>query len=105
MFKVVAIFICIAAIASYINYRYIKLTSTIGLMVFGLGMSLALIGLSSLGIDIKGPSEEFLGKIDFGETLMNGMLSFLLFAGALKINLNDLAEQKFIIFWSYAFFR
>ncbi len=97
MFKFVAIFICIAAVASYINYRYIKLPSTIGLMIIGLVMSLVLIGLGTLGMDIEGPISEFLGKMDFGETLMKGMLSFLLFAGALKINLNDLAEQKFII--------
>ncbi len=97
MFKFVAIFISIAAVASYINYRYIKLPSSIGLMIVGLAMSLLLIGLSTLGIDIEGPTQEFLNKIDFGETLMKGMLSFLLFAGALKININDLAEQKFII--------
>ncbi|RKX17689.1 MAG: sodium:proton antiporter [Candidatus Zixiibacteriota bacterium] len=97
MFKFAAIFICIAAVASYINYRYIKLPSTIGLMIVGLIMSLVLIGLGTLGMDIEGPISELLGKMDFGETLMKGMLSFLLFAGALKINLNDLAEQKFII--------
>ncbi|RKX17431.1 MAG: sodium:proton antiporter, partial [Candidatus Zixiibacteriota bacterium] len=97
MFKFVAIFICIAAVASYINYRYIKLPSTIGLMIIGLALSLILIGISAIGIDIEGPIAEFLGRTDFGETLMEGMLSFLLFAGALKINLNDLAEQKFII--------
>ncbi|MCP4705363.1 MAG: sodium:proton antiporter, partial [candidate division Zixibacteria bacterium] len=97
MFKFAAIFISIAAVASYINYRYIKLPSTIGLMIIGLVMSLVLICLSTLGIDIEGPTLEFLNKMDFGDTLMKGMLSFLLFAGALKINLNDLAEQKFII--------
>lgn len=97
MFKFVAIFITIAAVASYINYRYIKLPSTIGLMIVGLVLSLVLIGLSTIGVDIEGPTAEFLGKIDFGETLMKGMLSFLLFAGALKINLDDLVEQKFII--------
>ena len=97
MFKIIAIFISVAAIASYVNYRYIKLPSTVGLMIIGLVMSLALIGLSAIGINIEKPAADFLGKIDFGETLMKGMLSFLLFAGALKINLNDLAEQKYII--------
>ncbi|MEE9553823.1 MAG: sodium:proton antiporter [candidate division Zixibacteria bacterium] len=97
IFKIIAIFITLAALASYINYRYIKLPSTIGLMVVGLGMSLSLIGLSSLGVDVLGPMEGVLRQIDFSDTLMKGMLSFLLFAGALKININDLAKQKLVV--------
>ena len=97
MFEIVAVFISIAAIASYLNYKIFKLPSTIGLMVIGLIMSLGLIGLQYLGVDTRGFAEGFLGKIDFGETLMQGMLSFLLFAGALKININDLAQQKFVV--------
>ena len=69
MFKFVAIFICIAAVASYINYRYIKLPSTIGLMVIGLTISLILIGINAFGIEIEAPIAEFLGRIDFAETL------------------------------------
>ena len=97
MFAIIAILISAAAISSYINHRFIKLPTTIGLMVIGLSMSLAVILLSFLGLDTKNYIEVFLGKIDFSEALMKGMLSFLLFAGALKINLNDLASQKFII--------
>ncbi len=97
MFEIVAVFISIAAIASYLNYKFFKLPSTIGLMAIGLIMSLGLIGLQYLGVDTRGFAEGFLGKIDFGETLMKGMLSFLLFAGALKININDLAKQKFVV--------
>ncbi len=97
IFNIIAVFITIAALSSYINYRYIKLPSTIGLIVIGLGMSLAIIGLNSLGVDIQAPAEKFLKSIDFSEALMKGMLSLLLFAGALKINLNDLAKQKFVV--------
>jgi CPA1 family monovalent cation:H+ antiporter len=99
VFVAFAIFISIAAVASYINYRYIKLPTAIGLMFIGLTMSLAVIGLANLGIgiDIESWATRFLGSIDFGEALMKGMLSFLLFAGALKININDLAEKKWII--------
>ncbi len=97
VFAVFAIFISIAAVASYINYRYIKLPTAIGLMFIGLTMSLVMIGLGSIGIDIESWATRFLGSIDFGETLMKGMLSFLLFAGALKININDLADKKWII--------
>jgi len=97
VFNIIAVFITVAAISSYINYRYIKLPSTVGLMVIGLGMSLAIIGLSAVGVDIQSPAESFLGSINFSETLMKGMLSLLLFAAALKINLNDLAKRKLVI--------
>ena len=97
IFNVVAVFITLVALAAWVNYRYIKLPSTIGLMLIGLALSLGLIGLSAIGVDIKTPAEKFLGSINFGETLMRGMLSFLLFAGALRINFQDLKQEKFSI--------
>ncbi len=97
MFNIFALFITIVAIASYINHRYIKLPSTIGLMVIGLFMSLVVVGAGYFGIEIRSSATAFLEQIDFSETLMKGMLSFLLFAGAIKINLDDLARQKFVV--------
>ncbi len=96
-FTLAAIFISAAALASYINYRYTKLPSTVGVLAISLAMSLALIALNSLGLDIRGPAQEFLAGTDFSVTLMQGMLSFLLFAGAIRINLNDLMKQKFVV--------
>ncbi len=66
-------------------------------MAITLLASLVLVGAGALGFGIQQSAEEFLGGIDFGETLMKGMLSFLLFAGALNINVNDLGEQRTII--------
>lgn len=97
IFIIFSIFITVAALASYINYRFIKLPSTIGLMVIGLGMSLGIIGLDMAGVEILHPAEELVKSVDFSETLMKGMLSFLLFAGAIKININDLAKQKSVV--------
>jgi len=97
IFNVIAVFVTIAALLSYINYRFVKLPSTIGLMVIALAMSLVLIGLGKLGLGIEEHAAQFLSGIDFSEALMKGMLSFLLFAGALKINLEDLAKQKYIV--------
>lgn len=97
LFNVFAIFITIAALASYVNYKYIHLPSTIGLMVIGLGMSLMVLALSALGVNIREDTARILSQISFSDTLMKGMLSFLLFAGAIKVNLNDLAKQKFVV--------
>ncbi len=95
--NIIAVFVTIAALLSYINYKYVKLPSTIGLMMIALAMSLLLIGLGKLGFGIQEHAEQFLSGIDFSSVLMQGMLSFLLFAGALKINLEDLAKQKYIV--------
>ncbi len=97
IFNIIAVFVTIAALLSYINHRFVKLPSTIGLMMIALALSLVLIGLGKLGLGIEEYAGQFLSRVDFSETLMKGMLSFLLFAGALKINLEDLAEQKYIV--------
>ncbi|MCP4566566.1 MAG: sodium:proton antiporter [FCB group bacterium] len=97
IFNLFAVFITVAALAGYINYRFVKLPSTIGLMVIGLIMSLSVLALSALGFDIRDKITVLLEQIDFSEALMKGMLSFLLFAGAIKINLNDLDKQKTVI--------
>lgn len=98
LFDVTAILVSVAAVFSFINYRFIKLPAAIGLMLIALAMSLGLIVLAKFGFPgLEQAVEGFVRRIDFNETLMHGMLSFLLFAGALHVNLNDLADQKWVI--------
>ncbi len=93
-----AILITLAALFSYLNARFLKIPTTIGIMLISLLMSLGLLGLHALGLgQLEQQAERMVRGIDFYETLMDGMLSFLLFAGALHVNLNDLAKQKWII--------
>lgn len=95
---IAAVLITLAAVFSYVNHRYIRLPSAIGLMLMALCLSLVLLGLGKLGFwRIEQTAESFVRSIDFNRTLMHGMLSFLLFAGALHVNLRDLAEQKWIV--------
>jgi len=95
---IAAILVTISAVFSYVNHRFLKLPATIGLMLIGLIFSLMLLGMNQLGFtSIKQNAEQLLQQIDFNETLMQGMLSFLLFAGALHVNINDLAQQKWAI--------
>ena len=86
-----------SAVFSYINHRYIGLPTTIGLMVIALLMSLGLIGLSHLGISLEESAAAMLRSIDLNETLLHGVLSFMLFAGALHIDINDLAREKWVV--------
>jgi len=94
-----AILLILATIFGAINYKFVKLPHTIGLMIVALVASLSLIALDltfpSLGMSIL--VNEFLGNIDFNVTLMQGMLSFLLFAGALHVDLDQLLENKWAI--------
>lgn len=97
LFNIIAILITLSAVFSYINYRYIRLPTSIGLMLIALLMSLALIVLKRFDLDLVPRVALLLESINFSDTLMHGMLSFLLFAGALHININDLARQKWVI--------
>lgn len=97
LFEITAILVTLAAIFSYLNHRWVRLPTTIGLMVIALGLSLALVALGELGFGFERHAEEFLARVDFDDTLLHGMLGFLLFAGALHVELNDLAREKWII--------
>jgi len=97
LFDIIALLITLTAIFSFINYCTLKLPMTIGVMLIGLLMSLGLLALKPLGFDLTIQASAILGAIDFNQTLMHGMLSYLLFAGALHVNLTDLANQKWLI--------
>lgn len=98
LFHIIAILISLAAIFSWVNYRFLRMPTAIGLMTIALIMSLVLIGLAKFGYStIEQEVELMLSSIDFNATLLHGMLSFLLFAGALHINLEDLAKQRLVI--------
>lgn len=96
-YDILAILLTLSAVLSYVNYRYVRLPTTIGLMLIALLMSMGLILLGKLGLEIEEEAEAILLRIDFENVLLHGMLSFLLFAGALHINLGDLARQKWPI--------
>ena len=97
LFTILAVLITLTALFSYVNHRFIGLPTAIGVMGIALVMSLALVGLGTVGIDVRQQADALLSSIDFDAALLEGMLSFLLFAGALHININELAERKWVI--------
>ena len=98
MLDIIGLLTTLTAVFSYVNHRYIKLPTTIGVMLIALIMSLVLIGLGEVGLlTIEGKVENLLQGIDFYEVLMHGMLSLLLFAGAMHIDLSELAARKWPI--------
>ncbi|MBT8123515.1 MAG: sodium:proton antiporter [Gammaproteobacteria bacterium] len=97
LFEIISLLLCLAAVFSYINYKYIKLPTTIGIMLLSLLFSLGLLLFGEFGFSLDEQATVLVKSIDFNEALLHGMLSFLLFAGALHVNLNDLREQKWVI--------
>ncbi len=97
LYQISALLLTLAALFSYANYRFIRLPTTMGLMLISLLLSLGLIGAGLLGLDVEARADRIVAQIDFNQTLMQGMLSFLLFAGALHVNLESLARFKWPI--------
>lgn len=93
IFQTIAILLTFAAFAAYCNHRFLHLPRTIGLMAIALSLSLVFIALGYFGILNLTEASQFVQKIDFSETLLHGMLAFLLFAGALHVDLGDLKSQ------------
>jgi CPA1 family monovalent cation:H+ antiporter len=94
----IAIVVSLTAVLAYVNHRFVRLPPNIGVLVLALLASLAMVIGHALGFGaIEARAEALLATIDFDFALLHGMLSFLLFAGALHINLDDLAEKKWII--------
>lgn len=93
--EVGAIFLTITALLSYINHRFIGLPTTIGVMAISLVVSIIAIFLGILGFEQLIDYEVgLLAQLDFTEVLLDGMLSMLLFAGALHVNIGDLRRYK-----------
>ncbi|AUH71060.1 cation:proton antiporter [Legionella sainthelensi] len=96
-FEIIAVLITLSAIFSYINFKLFQLPPTIGLMAIALVFSLSLNIGGMIWPDIISNAKDFLGLVNFNEALLHGMLAFLLFAGALHVNISQLAEQKVVV--------
>lgn len=82
---------------SYLNHRYFKLPPMIGVMLIALLVSGGLIDAGHFAPWIRGDAVKLLTQIDSNNAMMQGMLCLLLFAGALHVNLAELAEQRGVI--------
>ncbi|GAC1033191.1 sodium:proton antiporter [Pseudomonas sp. No.21] len=95
MLDISAVFLCITALLAYLNRRYVGLPPAIGVMGIALGLSLLNMAADALGFHAFHALEQsFVESIDFSELLMQGMLSLLLFAGALHVDLSELRSYR-----------
>ena len=85
-----SILMSLCALFAYVNYRFIKLPTTIGVMVLAMASSVGMMLIPGASEVIR----PVLTKLDFSNTVMHGMLSFLLFAGALHVDWALLKEHS-----------
>lgn len=87
-----------AAVCGYVNAKLLHLPSAIGLMAIALLGSFVVFGLDAVGLVDSHQLQDVIDRVDFSRVLMHGLLGFLLFAGALHVDLADLTAQR----WSVA---
>ena len=99
IFDLAAMLLTLSALFGWLNRRFLRMPHTIGLLVMGLAASLSLVGL-----DLAFPAQHLyedltkvLRQVDFTDVVMNGMLAFLLFAGAMSLDLRMLRDRAWAV--------
>jgi Na+:H+ antiporter len=96
-YSIATILIVLSAIFGYINVKFLKLPITIGLMLITIVFTAIVVVLAQFDDTLLVREKEFISSIDFETVLLDIMLSFLLFAGALHTNFNQLKVQRWPI--------
>ena len=94
LFSIVSVIIVLSALFGYINVRFLKLPNTIGLMVIAIVFTLLLLVSSYFSGFFLDAAKSLVEHIDFEEVLLKVLLGFLLFAGALHTNFDQLHVQR-----------
>ncbi|WP_299225277.1 sodium:proton antiporter [uncultured Psychroserpens sp.] len=93
-FTIASILIVLSALFSYINVKFLKLPITIGLMLITIIFTIVVVAIGQFDDTLLVTEKELITQIDFETVLLDVMLSFLLFAGALHTNFNQLKIQR-----------
>jgi len=93
-FNLVSVLVTLTALLSYLNRRFLHLPSTIGVTVAGLVLSLLVLLLKALDVPLAVQAVQALQTVSFDQVLFQGLLSFLLFGGALSLDSRELFRQR-----------
>jgi CPA1 family monovalent cation:H+ antiporter len=95
VFDIVAVLLTLTAIFAYLNFQHIHLPSTIGMLAMALVFSMLVIVLGKSGVaSLQIAAVSFIRQIDFNKLLLHGILSYLLFAGALNLKIQLLSSEE-----------
>lgn len=93
LWTIVAVLLTLTACFAYLNHRWIGLPPSIGVMTVALSFSLGLLVLQAVGTNVDEPMRSLVDRVHFDSTLLHGFLGFLLFAGALQVDLSALRRN------------
>ncbi len=96
-FSILSILIVISAIFGFINEKFLKLPDTIGLMLITILFTLGIVGFGRFFPELQSFAENLVAQLDFKTVLLDVMLSFLLFAGAMHTSFDQLKVQRYPI--------
>lgn len=96
VFQGVGVLFSLVAIFGYINHRFLRLPDTLGITAVGLLVSMVIAGVATLfpDVHVARKAQELAAQIDFTDVVFHGLLSLLLFAGALHVDLAKLREHR-----------
>jgi Na+:H+ antiporter len=99
LLEIIAVLFTLSAVFGFLNRRYVKLPSAIGMVVIALAGSLVVVIAEALvpNLGLGSLSEDVLRSVDFRQVLLNGFLSALLFAGAINVDLDAMRQRKYTI--------
>jgi CPA1 family monovalent cation:H+ antiporter len=97
LFTISSIVIALSALFGYINVRFLKLPNTIGLMLIAIVFTMILFATSLVNDSLYVAAENMVGQIEFDHVLLDILLGFLLFAGAMHTNFDQLKVQRWPI--------
>jgi len=96
-FELVSVLVTLTALCSYLNHRFLKLEASIGVMLVGMLIGLGVLFAGALGWSGAQDARAALGQLPFDQVLFQGLLSFLLFAGALSLDSVALWRQRALV--------
>lgn len=94
VYNLITIIIVLTAAFGYINFRFLKLPATIGIMIISIVASLGIVGIGLFSPNFFKKTTDIISTVDFHTALMKVMLSFLLFASAIHIDINKLKKES-----------
>ncbi len=97
--SLLAILLTLAAVFGVVNHRTLRLPNTIGVLVISLAVSLVMLAIDPLipAYDLRALLGSLLGSVNLPQSLLDGALSFLLFAGAVRVDLGQLLQRKLVV--------
>jgi monovalent cation:H+ antiporter, CPA1 family len=93
----VAALLSLTALFAYLNHRFVRLPATVGVMALALAFSLSVTAIGLFVPSIERTATRLVAGVDFNQTVLHGMLGFLLFAGTLHVDLKALSNRWFLI--------